>query len=188
MNSIIVNPHLCVPALRWREQSLYLWSAAFVAGNLVLPQLCHLAPMGGKMLLPIYFFTLIGAAAFGWRVGVITALASPLLNSLLFSMPTAEMLPVIVTKSLLIAAIAPVVLHRVKTLPLALLLVVLGYQTAGGFFEWAWTGTYQAALHDLTNGWLGMVAQVLLGWTVLAALPVKGRGGDAADAHGHENL
>ena len=39
----------------------YLFVLLFVAGNIALPQLCHLVPAGGPTLLPIYFFTLIAA-------------------------------------------------------------------------------------------------------------------------------
>ena len=60
-------------------------------GNIVLPQLCHLVPQG-LILLPIYFFTLIGAYKYGWQVGLLTAVLSPLANHLLFGMPPAPML------------------------------------------------------------------------------------------------
>lgn len=33
----------------------YLFALLFVAGNIALPQLCHLVPAGGPTLLPIYF-------------------------------------------------------------------------------------------------------------------------------------
>ena len=39
----------------------YAYALLFVAGNILLPQICHLIPQGGQMLLPIYFFTLIAA-------------------------------------------------------------------------------------------------------------------------------
>ena len=39
----------------------YLYAAIFVCGNILVPQLCHLIPEGGFILLPIYFFTLIAA-------------------------------------------------------------------------------------------------------------------------------
>ena len=37
----------------------YLAAAAFVCGNILVPQLCHLIPNGGLIFLPIYFFTLV---------------------------------------------------------------------------------------------------------------------------------
>ena len=52
----------------YREAKTYLAAALFVAGNIVLPQICHLVPQGGLRWLPIYFFTLVGAYKYGWRV------------------------------------------------------------------------------------------------------------------------
>ena len=54
----------------------YLFALLFVAGNIALPQLCHLVPAGGPTLLPIYFFTLIAAYKYGFRVGLLTAILS----------------------------------------------------------------------------------------------------------------
>ena len=46
----------------------YLFALLFVAGNIALPQLCHLVPAGGPTLLPIYFFTLIAAYKYGFKI------------------------------------------------------------------------------------------------------------------------
>lgn len=73
----------------------YLFALLFVAGNIALPQLCHLVPAGGPTLLPIYFFTLIAAYKYGFKVGLLTALLSPVINHLLFAMPAAAVLPAI---------------------------------------------------------------------------------------------
>ncbi len=64
----------------------YLFAAIFIVGNLLLPQLAHLVPQGGFIFLPIYFFTLIAAYKYGIHVGLLTAILSPLANSLLFGM------------------------------------------------------------------------------------------------------
>ena len=77
----------------------YLFAVLFVGGNMLLPQLCHLMPDGGKIFLPIYFFTLIASYKFGLKVGILTAVLSPLCNHLLFGMPPAGMLPVLLVKS-----------------------------------------------------------------------------------------
>ena len=60
-------------SLSFSNVKTYLFVFLFVAGNIALPQLCHLVPMGGPTLLPIYFFTLIAAYKFGFRVGLLTA-------------------------------------------------------------------------------------------------------------------
>ena len=71
-------------SLNYSEMRAYLWASLFIVGNILLPQLCHLMPQGGLIFLPIYFFTLVGAYKYGWKVGLLTAVLSPVLNHLLF--------------------------------------------------------------------------------------------------------
>ena len=93
-------------SLNYRQAVTYGAALLFVAGNIAMPQLCHLVPQGGLILLPIYFFTLIGAYKYGWRVGLLTAVLSPLANNLLFGMPPVPMLAPILVKSVLLALAA----------------------------------------------------------------------------------
>lgn len=44
-----------IQQLSYREGKTYTLAAAFVAGNILLPQLCHMLPQGGLVWLPIYF-------------------------------------------------------------------------------------------------------------------------------------
>ena len=92
--------------MSYRDIRAYTMAALFVAGNIVLPQLCHLVPQGGLVWLPIYFFTLVAAYKFGLTAGLLTAIASPVVNSLLFGMPAAASLPIILIKSVLLAVAA----------------------------------------------------------------------------------
>ncbi|MGM9862027.1 MAG: ECF transporter S component, partial [Muribaculaceae bacterium] len=82
---MIAQPKLY--SLPYTQAQTYVAAGLFVIGNILLPQLFHLMPDGGKIWLPIYFFTLVGAYKYGWRVGPLTALLSPLVNSWLFGMP-----------------------------------------------------------------------------------------------------
>ncbi|MDE5761733.1 MAG: ECF transporter S component, partial [Bacteroides sp.] len=93
-------------ALDYSDAKTYLAASLFVLGNIALPQLFHLVPQGGVTWLPIYFFTLIGAYKFGWKVGLLTAVLSPVLNSWLFGMPLPAVLPAILLKSVLLAIAA----------------------------------------------------------------------------------
>ena len=130
----------------YREARTYLAAALFIAGNVALPQLCHLVQSGGPAMLPIYFFTLVGAYKYGWRVGLLTAVASPLANAALFGMPAVAVLPAILLKSALLAA------------------VVLFYQLVGSAGEWALTGSLAAAVQDFRIGIPGMLLQVFGGY------------------------
>lgn len=137
----------------------------FVAGNIALPQLFHLVPQGGVTWLPIYFFTLVGAYKFGWRVGLLTAVLSPLVNSWLFGMPPVAALPAILLKSCLLALLAGGTAHRFARVCFPLLLgVVLGYQVLGTLGEWALKGDLFLALQDFRIGLPGMALQVVGGY------------------------
>lgn len=154
--------------LEFTQARTYLWTLLLVVGNIALPQLCHLLPQGGMVWLPIYFFTLVGAYKFGWKVGVLTALASPIVNSLLFGMPPVALLPVILVKSVLLAISAAWAARFFGRVSLLILLgVVLAYQIPGGLFEWAYTGSLDAALQDFRLGIPGMLVQVVLGFLIL---------------------
>ena len=138
-------------SLSFSNVKTYLFVFLFVAGNIALPQLCHLVPMGGPTLLPIYFFTLIAAYKFGFRVGLLTALLSPVINHLLFGMPAAAALPVLLIKSGLLAGAAAFAARytKKKISLVALLGVILAYQVIGTVFEWAICGNFFLAVQDI---------------------------------------
>ena len=151
-------------SLNYSERKTYVAAFLFIAGNIVLPQLCHLIPKGGFIFLPIYFFTLVGAYKFGWKVGLLTALLSPLTNSALFGMPAVGMLPIIMVKSGLLAFAAAYAAHRFHNVSLLLLTaVVFAYQLAGSLFEWGYTGSLSAALQDIRLGIPGLLLQIFGG-------------------------
>lgn len=154
--------------LSYREMKTYLFAVVFVLGNILLPQLCHLVPNGGLVWLPIYFFTLIGAYKYGWQVGLLTAVASPLLNSWLFGMPPSAVLPIILVKSVALALAAALVAKRAQTVTiLTMVLVVVAYQLVGSIFEWVYTGSLAAALQDVRIGIPGLLLQVVGGYLIL---------------------
>ena len=120
---------------------------------------------------PIYFFTLIGAYKYGWRVGLLTAIVSPLANAWLFGMPAVAVLPAILLKSCLLAGMAGWAASRFRKASLWMLAgVVLGYQTAGTLGEWAMLGNFHAAVQDFRLGLPGMLLQVFGGWLFINRL------------------
>lgn len=155
-------------ALDYSDAKTYLAASLFVLGNIALPQLFHLVPQGGVTWLPIYFFTLIGAYKFGWKVGLLTAVLSPVLNSWLFGMPLPAVLPAILLKSVLLAIAAGWTAHRYQRVSLPILLaVVLFYQIAGTLGEWAMVGNFFSAAQDFRIGVPGMLLQVVGGYLLL---------------------
>ena len=151
-----------------KEVKTYLLAAAFVIGNLALPQLCHLIPQGGLIFLPIYFFTLIAAYKYGFTVGLLTAIFSPLVNHLLFGMPPTAMLPIILVKSTLLALAAAYIAKRTQKVSLlTVTMAVVAYQVIGMLVEWALTSSLQTALQDIWLGYPGIFLQIIGGWLIL---------------------
>ena len=143
------------------ELKTYLFVLLFVAGNIILPQLCHLIPDGGKMFLPIYFFTLMASYKYGVKVGLMTAVLSPVINSLFFGMPALALLPAILTKSVVLALAASFVANKTQKVSIVnLLIVVLAYQCVGTLAEWAMTSSFYVAIQDFRLGIPGMLLQL----------------------------
>ena len=140
----------------WRT---YLFATLFTAGNIALPQLCHLVPQGGLLFQPIYLFTLIAACRWGWRVALLTALVSPLLNTLWFSMPSVAMLPIVLLKSVVLAlGVSWAMMSKVRKPLLVAVLVIIGAQLLGAVAEWA-------LLSSATTLWLclpGVALQIVV--------------------------
>ena len=161
-------------ALEYNQLRTYLAVTLFVAGNIILPQLCHLVPQGGIRWLPIYFFTLIAAYKYGWKVGLLTAVFSPVLNHLFFGMPPAGVLPAILLKSVLLAVVAGYAANRFKRISIPVLaLVVLAYQFIGTLGEWAMVGNLALAFQDFRIGIPGMGLQILGGYLFIKYLVYK---------------
>ena len=158
-------------SLPYNDAKTYLTALLFIAGNVMFPQLLHLIPQGGVMWLPIYFFTLIGAYKYGWKTGLLTAIASPLVNSWLFGMPAPAVVPAILLKSVILALAAGLVAHRFQKISLPLLLaVVLTYQILGTLSEWAMSGSLLYAIQDFRLGIPGMLLQILGGYAIIRYL------------------
>ncbi len=155
-------------SLGYKEAKTYLFAALFIIGNILFPQLCHLIPNGGHIFLPIYFFTLIGAYKYGWKVGLLTAVLSPIINSALFGMPAPAVLPSIMVKSTLLAIAAAAIASKSKSISLPLLTaVVLSYQVIGCLVESLIDGSFTAGFTDFTVGIPGMLVQIVGGYLAI---------------------
>ena len=113
------------------------------------------------MFLPIYFFTLMASYKYGVKVGLMTAVLSPVINSLFFGMPALALLPAILTKSVVLALAASFVANKTQKVSIVnLLIVVLAYQCVGTLAEWAMTSSFYVAIQDFRLGIPGMLLQL----------------------------
>lgn len=163
---------VAIAAERYNFKSLRTYIAAliFIAGNIVVPQLCHLIPNGGLIFLPIYFFTLVGAFRCGWKVGLLTAVLSPLVNCAFFGMPPVASLPAILVKSITLALAVAVISKKMNFSILSVALAVLAYQLVGMIFEFFLDFNLIHALQDVRIGWPGILIQIVGGHFVIKAL------------------
>lgn len=155
-------------ALNYDEAKTYLWATVFVACNLVLPQLFHLIPQGGVIFSPLSLVILAGAYKFGWKTGLLAALASPLVNHAITGLPAWEVLPVMTLKLAVLAMVAGLAAQRFKTVNLPLLIgVILVSKAIGCLGEFILTGGIAATIADFTIGWPGLLLQVFGAWLIL---------------------
>ena len=155
-------------AFNYDEAKTYLWATVFVACNLVLPQVFHLIPQGGVIFSPLSMVILAGAYKFGWKTGLLAALASPLVNHAITGMPALEVLPVMTLKLAVLALVAGLAAQRFKTVSLPLLIgVILVSKAIGCLGEFILTGGIAATIADFTVGWPGLLLQVFGAWLIL---------------------
>jgi len=160
--------------MNWRY---YAFTLLFISGNLFFPWVVHKFPLGGPRFLPIYFFVLIGAYKFGWRVGIITAILSPFTNYFLTGMPHLQMLPTILTKGIAMAAFASYISYKTKKLSFQnLAIIIIGYQAVGIIFEWIYTLSLSKAIQDFIIGYPGLLTQLFGGFLLIWLLKDYGNG------------
>lgn len=150
----------------------YLWAAVFVAANIALPALCHTMGLGGAVLLPILFFTIVATLRYGMVCGVVTAICSPLLSQLITGMPEGGMLAVLLAKSVTIAVVAGLVAARSARVNIYhALLIIISYQLVGAMVVWVMAGSLASAWAQVAISWPAMILQLVA--IVLITIPKK---------------
>lgn len=162
-------------SLSYSQAKTYIVTLLFVAGNILLPMLCHLIPQGGLIFLPIYFFTFLGAYKYGLKPGLLIAVLSPVVNHLLTGMPPLAVLPAILVKSCLLAVAAAYAAKRFQKNSIPVLIgIVLFYQLAGTLFEWIQSGSFFIATQDLRLAVPGMLFQIFGIYAIMKIMAKSG--------------
>ncbi len=79
--------------LSFSEAKYYIFTAAFAVSAVFFPWLAHQFHVAGQIFLPMHFFVIIAGLLFGWRVGMVVGLASPMLSYGIAHMPALAILP-----------------------------------------------------------------------------------------------
>lgn len=167
----ILHQEVTFEEVSMSQLKFYWITGLFTIANVIFPVILHQFPSGGRMFLPIYFFTLIAGYRFGWRAGVITALASALASFALTGMPPIPVLPFVLFKGVLLGLFAGIV-ARYSRLPLllSLLLIVFLYQFCGAIFEWFMLHNLTLVLADITTGYMGLLLQIFGGAALISMI------------------
>lgn len=153
------------------KMSTYLWAAAFVAGNVILPQMLHAVNMGGRIFLPIMLFTVIAAARYGTVCAVVTALLSPLLSMMITGMPSGEMMVSLMVRSLILAAaIGTWKQYRGEFSILSIIALTAGAHLVGFMVDGITFFGFSAAWTSLAMSWPGILIQMIAFWAVTRKL------------------
>jgi len=95
-------------ALEFRDVRLYIFSAAFISLDVVVPWLTHHfgGVVAGSMFLPMFFFILLAGLSGGWRAGLLVGLFTPLISFAVSGMPLLPVLPQITIECVFYGLIA----------------------------------------------------------------------------------
>jgi len=82
-------------ALEFRDARLYIFSAAFISLDVLVPWLTHHfgGVQAGSIFLPMFFFVLLAGLSGGWRTGLLVGLCTPLISFAVSGMPLLPVLP-----------------------------------------------------------------------------------------------
>lgn len=149
--------------LTLKQSQTYTWSALFIAANIALPHLFHLIPGGGIMFLPIYFFTLIGAMRYGWQLGLLTAVMTPIVGNLIFGAPATAMLPDMLLKGAALSLVGAFVAQKWGVKLATCLGAVVAAFAFVGIIELPFMGAAYA-FQDFVTGLPGMAMMTLGAW------------------------
>ena len=90
-------------------------TAMLIALCVVLPMAFHSIPRAGSIILPMHIPVLLAGLICGWKFGLITGVAGPLLSSWLTGMPPTGIVPVMMIELGTYGLVAGIVIQLVRT-------------------------------------------------------------------------
>jgi len=174
--TLSLNPQFLYLNFGLAEYKTYIISLGLIAGSILFPYILHHFYLAGEIFLPIYFFALIGAYKFGWKVGLITGIFSPLVSFVLTGMPMLAILPSVIIKGVLLALVVGFFTRKHGKLSLLkLTIIVLSYQAVGSLIVYALTHNFTLSVADIVLGYPGLILEIIGGYILLKSLSGYGR-------------
>jgi hypothetical protein len=168
MNTSSKNCKTNVSSLSLTETKYYFLLSLFVIGNILLPAIFHQFHLGGNIFLPIFFFVLISGYKYGFKLSIPTAILSPSISFYLSGMPMLKILPLVIGKGILLAAIASIVGRKNnQTTLLNLLYIITSSQFLWFIISSIFYKNFNLAWNDFLISWPGLLLQLIGGFIIL---------------------
>jgi hypothetical protein len=158
---------LIKPIVNLKTVELVNFSVVFIAIGILLPLVTHQFGMAGAIFLPMHLFVLTAGLLFGWRMGLLVGLMTPLTSHVLSGMPLLPVLPQITFEVMLYGLVAGLSKEVIKTNVFTSLLMAM---VAGRFGSLIFltivrinhTSPLAAVWNATKTGWIGIILQLLL--------------------------
>ncbi len=128
MRRIAITTESSPLALKYSDIRSYILIALFVMLNVAVPWVFHQFHLAGATYLPMHLLILISGLAFGWRVGVIVGLLTPLASYAVSGMPVLPILPQVMVELSAYGLLAGILLEKFS---LRMIWSLLGAMVAG---------------------------------------------------------
>ena len=89
----ISRPQPFPMVLKYTDVRIYIFAVAFVLLDVAVPWVFHQFHLAGPTYLPMHIFVFVAALLFGWRLGLLVGLITPLASYAVSGMPLLPVLP-----------------------------------------------------------------------------------------------
>ena len=129
INRITISKPQPLPmTLKYTDIRSYILAGVFVALNVAVPWVFHQFHLSGPAFLPMHIFVFVAGLLFGWRVGLMVGLLTPLASYTVSGLPALPVLPQIVIELSAYGLAAGVLREKLN---LAVVWSLLGAMAAG---------------------------------------------------------
>lgn len=108
----ISRPQPFPVTLKFTEIRSYIFASVFVVLSVAAPWVFHQFHLAGPTFLPMHIFVFVAGLLFGWRLGLMVGLLTPLASYAVSGMPGLQILPQIVVELSVYGLVAGILRER----------------------------------------------------------------------------
>lgn len=156
-----IHPRILPKILSFSEIRFYIFSVVFVGLAVFTPWLIHQFHIAGAKFLPMHFFVIIAGLLFGWKVGLMVGITSPLLSSVIIGLPPVAVLPEILLELAVYGLIAGILRDKKLNIVVILLSAMILGRLARLIFVLGF-GLETNPLSYFQISWPGIILQLVM--------------------------